>query len=71
MFEPCIMATGPLGQPLTFARDKFFLNRMLNRILRASKLCGRHLSLEPDFKPESSLSAGNFLTTFKLELARS
>ena len=43
---------------------------MLNRILRASKLRGRHLSLEPDFKPESSFSVGNFLTAFKLELAR-
>ena len=43
---------------------------MLNWILRASKLYGRHLSLEPDLKPESSFSAGNFLATFKLELAR-
>ena len=43
---------------------------MLNRILRASKLYGRHLSLEPDLKPESSFSAGNFLATFNLELAR-
>ena len=30
----------------------FFLNQMLNWILRASKLCGRHISLEPDCKPD-------------------
>ena len=43
---------------------------ILNRILRASKLYGIHLSLEPDFKPEPSFTAGNFLTAFQLKLAR-
>ena len=51
MFEPRIVAAGPLRQFLTFARDKFFF--------------------EPDCKPESSFSTGNFLTAFQLELARS
>ena len=27
MFEPRIMATGPLRQALTFCKDKFFLNQ--------------------------------------------
>ena len=27
MFQPRIMGAGPLRQPLTFARDKLFLNR--------------------------------------------
>ena len=54
MFELCFchrLSLVPLIVPENSnLRDINLLNRkFLNRILRASKLCGRHLSLEPDF----------------------
>ena len=49
----------------SFVRDKFTLSRMFEPDLRASKLCGREMSLEPDFKPESLFWTDNFLTVFK------
>ena len=42
------------------AVNKFPLNRFLNQILRVSVLCGREMSLEPDFKPESFFLSRKF-----------
>ena len=65
MFELCFCNRLSLV-PLIFPensnlREIILLNRkFLNRILRASKLCGRQLSLEPDFKPESFFLSRKF-----------
>ena len=59
MFELCIMATGPLRQPLTFARDKFFLNRdfepdiesfkaLWENIFPLNRIANRNLHFQPE-----------------------
>ena len=63
MFEQCIMATSSLWHPLIFRRTRtlweiiLFWTGILSRILRASKLCERQISLEPEVESESAQTA--------------
>jgi len=60
MFEPRIMAASSLWQPLIFLRIRTcerlirFEPEILKPDIESFKACERQISLEPDFKPESS-----------------